>query len=222
MDRLKVQISRYGRSLAMLLTLAAVGTAASLYILIYQRLNLPVIGVSTFEVKAAFPTAAALVPGLGEAVNVAGVRVGSINNTYLKDGQGIVDMAIDPAQLPHGVLYRNASADLLPNTPAKDMELNIHPGSPGAGVLPHGTTIPVAQTTSPIDSNDLLDALDTDTRTWFTSLLTDLDVGTRGRGATSAGCSTASGQRASSSGRSAICWRRGGTSCHSWCTTSAC
>jgi phospholipid/cholesterol/gamma-HCH transport system substrate-binding protein len=62
------------------------------------------------------------------------------------------------------------------------MEIDIAPGSPSAGVLPHGGTIPVAETTSPTDSDDLLDSLDTDTRTWFTSLITDLNEGTLGRG----------------------------------------
>jgi phospholipid/cholesterol/gamma-HCH transport system substrate-binding protein len=50
-------------------------------------------------------------------------------------------------------------------------------------VLPNRGTIPVAQTTSPTDADELLGALDTDTRTWFTSLITDLDRGTSGRGA---------------------------------------
>ena len=51
--------------------------------------------------------------------------------------------------------------------------------SPSAGALPHGGTIPVGQTTSPIDSDELLASLDTDTRTWFTSLITELSAGHR-------------------------------------------
>jgi phospholipid/cholesterol/gamma-HCH transport system substrate-binding protein len=34
----------------------------------------------------------------------------------------------------------------------------------------------------PVDSDELLDSLDTDTRTWFSSLITDLNEGTTGRG----------------------------------------
>jgi phospholipid/cholesterol/gamma-HCH transport system substrate-binding protein len=91
-------------------------------------------------------------------------------------------MALDPGKLPSNRLYANAHADLVPNTPLKDMQVNIFPGSPGAGLLPKGGTIPVAQTTSPTDADDLLQSLDTDTRTWFTSLITDLDQATAGRG----------------------------------------
>ncbi len=176
--RAKVQIRRYGRSFLILVGLIVVGTAAGFYILLQQRLPNPF--QSFYTVNAAFPTAAAVVPGLGEPVNVAGVRVGEITNSELLDGHGVIQMDIDPSKMPR--LYRNATANLVPNTPLKDMEIDIAPGSPSAGVLPHGGTIPVAQTTSPTDSDELLDALDTDTRTWFTSLITDLNQGTQGRG----------------------------------------
>jgi phospholipid/cholesterol/gamma-HCH transport system substrate-binding protein len=176
--RFGVQLKRYGRSFLTLIVLMVVGTAAAFYILVQQRLPNPF--QSLYSVNAAFPSAAAVVPGLGEPVNVAGVRVGEISGATLKNGQGVVHMQIDPHKLPK--LYRDAHADLVANTPLKDMQINISPGTPRAGVLPHGATIPVAQTTSPVDADELLSALDSDTRTWFASLVTDLNVGTRGRG----------------------------------------
>jgi phospholipid/cholesterol/gamma-HCH transport system substrate-binding protein len=92
-------------------------------------------------------------------------------------------MELKPSQLPAPhKLYRNASAVLFPNTPLKDMEVDIDPGTPNAGVMPQGGTIPIGQTTVPVDSDELLDALDSDTRTWFSSLITDLNEGTTGRG----------------------------------------
>ena len=89
-------------------------------------------------------------------------------------------MEVDPTKLPR--IYRNAHANLVPNTPLMDMQVNIWPGSPSAGVLPHGGTIPVGETLSPINADELLGALDGDTRTWFTSLVTALSEGTAGRG----------------------------------------
>jgi phospholipid/cholesterol/gamma-HCH transport system substrate-binding protein len=176
--RTALQIRRYGRSFAILLGLMVLGTAAGFYILLQQRLPNP---FQTFYlVNGAFPSAAAVAPGLGEPVNVAGVHVGEITGTTLLDGQGVIHMEIDPSKMPH--LYRDAHADLVPNTPLKDMQVNITPGRASTGVLPAGGTIPVAQTTSPVDSDDLLDSLDTDTRTWFTSLITELNEGTAGRG----------------------------------------
>ncbi len=180
MDRLRIQLKRYGRSFLVLLALWIVGIAAAVYILLQQRLPNP---FSSFvSVNGTFTSAAGVVPGLGEPVNIAGVKVGQITGTSLKDGQAVIHMQIDPGKLPGHDLYRNASATLFPNTPLKDMEINVNPGTPAAGLLPRGGTIPIGQTTIPTDSDELTAALDTDTRTWFTSLVTDLSQGVSGRG----------------------------------------
>jgi phospholipid/cholesterol/gamma-HCH transport system substrate-binding protein len=177
--RTALQIRRYGRSFLILIALVILGFSAGFYILIQQRLPNPF--KTFYQVNAAFPTAAAVVPGLGEPVDVAGVHIGEILTTTLVHGQGVIQMEIDPTKgVPH--LFRNARAVLVPNTPLKDMYVDIQPGTPSAGILPSGATIPVGQTTSPIDSDELLDSLDNDTRTWFTSLITELSNGTRGRG----------------------------------------
>jgi phospholipid/cholesterol/gamma-HCH transport system substrate-binding protein len=176
--RTALQIRRYGRSFLVLLTLIVIGTASGFYILLQQRLPNPF--QTFYAVNGAFPSAAAVVPGLGEPVNVAGVHVGEIIDTSLSHGHGIIHMEIDPNKLPH--LFNNAHADLVPNTPLMDMQVNIAPGDSSSGVLKPGATIPVGQTTSPTSSDDLLNALDTDTRTWLTSLITELNHGTQGRG----------------------------------------
>ena len=60
-------------------------------------------------------------------------------------------MEIDPTKLPH--LYRDAHADLVPNTPLKDMQVNICPGDPAGGQRCRpGATIPVG-------ADDLADRL---------------------------------------------------------------
>jgi phospholipid/cholesterol/gamma-HCH transport system substrate-binding protein len=176
-SRLVLQIRRYGRYFAILIVLALLGTAAGFFILLNQRLPNPF--QSYYSVNAAFPTVDAVQPGLGEPVNVAGVRVGQITGTTLENGQGVLHMSIDPTKLKH--VFRDARADLIPNTPLKDMQVNIFPGTAAAGVLPAGATISLSQTTSPVDADDLLAALDTDTRTYFTSLIANLSGGTAGR-----------------------------------------
>ena len=176
--RTALQVRRYGRYFVILLGLMVVGSAAAFYILRQQRLPNPF--QTFYSVNAEFPSAAAVVPGLGEPVNVAGVHVGTISGTSLQSGLGIVHMEIDPKKLPR--IYRNAHANLVPNTPLMDMQVNIWPGNPAAGTLPHGGTIPVGETLSPINNDELLSALDGDTRTWFTSLVTALNEGTAGRG----------------------------------------
>jgi phospholipid/cholesterol/gamma-HCH transport system substrate-binding protein len=175
---MRIQARRYGGHLALLVMLMALGTAAGFFILLNQRLPNPF--QSYYQLNASFTTAAAVVPGLGEPVNVAGVRVGQINGTSLRGGQAVVHMQIDPTQLP--AIYRDAHANLVPRTPLKDMEVDIWPGDRSAGRLRSGATIPIAQTISPVDSDELLGALDGDTRAWLTSLLTSLGQATAGRG----------------------------------------
>lgn len=177
--RMRIQVRRYGGHLVLLLILMVLGTGAGFFILLNQRLPNPF--QSYYQVNAAFTTAAAVVPGLGEPVNVAGVRVGQINGTSLHDGQAVIHMQIDPSQLP--AVYRDAHADLVPRTPLKDMEVDIWPGDRSAGRLPSGATIPIGQTISPVDSDEVLGALDADTRDWLVSLITSLGQATAGRGA---------------------------------------
>jgi phospholipid/cholesterol/gamma-HCH transport system substrate-binding protein len=176
--RTALQIRRYGRHFVTLLVLIALGSACGIFILLNQRLPNPF--QSYYSLNAAFTSAAAAVPGLGEPVNVAGVRVGEISGVSLGPGQAVIHMQIDPSKV--GTMYRDAHADLVPRTPLKDMEVDIVPGHPSAGPLASGATIPVGQSLSPVDADELLSALDTDTRTWFESLVTSLGQASRGRG----------------------------------------
>lgn len=176
--RTALQIRRYGRHFLTLMTLIVVGTGCGIFILLNQRLPNPF--QRYYSLNAAFTSAAAVVPGLGEPVNVAGVDVGQISGVSLHQGQAVIHMQIDPSKV--GQMYLNAHADLVPRTPLKDMEIDISPGNRAAGPLPDGATIPVGQSLSPIDSDELLSALDTDTRTWLVSLVTSLGQATSGRG----------------------------------------
>jgi phospholipid/cholesterol/gamma-HCH transport system substrate-binding protein len=180
MTRFKLQLKRYGRYFLVLIALWVVGLAAGVYIVINQRFPNPF--ANFVKVNGTFTTAAGVVPGLGEPVNIAGVNVGEIVGTSLQGGRAIVHMELKPASLPPPhVLYRDASATLFPNTPLKDMEVDINPGTPTAGTMPQGGTIPVGQSTAPIDSDEVLDSLDADTRTWLASLIQDLNQATTGR-----------------------------------------
>ncbi len=184
--------------------LMVLGTGAGFFILLNQRLPNPF--QSFYQVNAAFTTAAAVVPGLGEPVNVAGVRVGQINGTSLDDGQAIIHMQIDPSQLP--TVYRDAHADLVPRTPLKDMEVDIWPGDRSAGRLPSGATIPIGQSIAPVDSDEILAALDGDTRDWLVSLLSSLGQATAGRGSDMRSFLRALGPTAGQLDRWAISWPR--------------
>jgi phospholipid/cholesterol/gamma-HCH transport system substrate-binding protein len=62
------------------------------------------------------------------------------------------------------------------------MQVELSPGGPPAKVLPDGGTLPISQTTPPIDSDELTAILDSDTRDYFQLLVAGADQGTEGRG----------------------------------------
>lgn len=173
-------IERSGRAAVLIGVVMAAAVASALYILSQERLQSPF--ASSYTVYAAFPTVAGVAPSLGEPVNVAGVQVGQIGGARVRRGQGVLELKLDPGKLPR--IYADARAILVPNSPLKDMQVNLVPGGRRhARALPDGGTIPISRTTSPIDADDLLAALDADTRSWMVSLLAALDRGTTGRAA---------------------------------------
>lgn len=169
----------YARFLAVMIMIGGLGIVGSIYTLVHQRLALPFSNMYT--IKARFTAANGVVAGLGQPVNVVGVKVGQVTGAALRGGRALVTMQIDRHQVPH--VYANATAVLRPITPLEDMEIELDPGTPAAGPLPKGATIDVAQTSSPVPLSDLLSSLDGDTRQFLTSLLASLGQGLSGRGA---------------------------------------
>jgi phospholipid/cholesterol/gamma-HCH transport system substrate-binding protein len=169
----------YARFLAVFIAIGGIGIAATVYTLLHQRLALPF--QNTFTLRALFSAADGVVSGLGQPVNVVGVKVGQVTGATLSNGQALVTMQIDRSQLPH--VYANASAVLEPITPLEDMQINLNPGTPSTGSLPANATIAIGDTTSPVQLSELLSTLDTDTRSFLTSLIASIGQGTSGRGA---------------------------------------
>ncbi|EHN11283.1 putative Mce family protein [Patulibacter medicamentivorans] len=165
------------RYVATILALAVVGLVAAGAVLVKERFPIPF--RDDYVVRVVIPTADGVAPGLGQGVNVSGVRVGSISGARIVGTNAELELAIERDQLPR--VYRNARADLRPITPVKDMELDLDPGDRSAPALPPGGTIPVGRNSSPVPLADLLSTLDADTRTFLTSLLTGLGRGTKGR-----------------------------------------
>jgi len=157
-----------------ILGLLIVAVAVSSVILGKQRLTLPgwvpVIGQSYFHMNAEMSTAQAVTPGQGQTVNVAGVEVGEITSVNLKDGRAIVGMKIKPK---YDRIYKDATILLRPKTGLKDMVAELTPGHKGAGRLPDGGTIPVSQTLPDVNLDEILSALDADTRDYLLLLLND-------------------------------------------------
>jgi phospholipid/cholesterol/gamma-HCH transport system substrate-binding protein len=170
--------TRNARYLATICVLAVSGTVLAAYVLLKERFPNPT--VDTYQVSASFSRADGVSAGVGQPVTVAGVNVGAISGERLYHGDALVTFTIKSGQLPH--VYRDATAALRPITPLKDMEIELDPGHPRAGILPLGGTLPLARTSAPIDLEDLLSAFDADTRTFLASLISSVGAGTAGRG----------------------------------------
>jgi phospholipid/cholesterol/gamma-HCH transport system substrate-binding protein len=163
------------------LIIVALGVAS--VILANQRLTLPgwfpVLGQDFTEVEAELSTAQAVTPGQGQTVNVAGVEVGEISGVRLEDGKAIVTLKLEEDSVP---VYRNASVLLRPKTGLKDMVAELTPGTKDAGELDEGQRIPIGQTSPDVNLDEILSALDGDTRSYLQLLLSDGAQGLKGNG----------------------------------------
>src|SRR5688500_14382474 len=121
----------------------ALGLATTYVIFQNQRVRIPVLEEKPFELKAEFETAQAVVPGQGQTIRVAGVRIGDVEEVELVEGRGVVTFAIDREYLP---IYRDATILMRPTTGLKDMFFDLDPGSQSAGEYDEGEMVPIANT----------------------------------------------------------------------------
>jgi phospholipid/cholesterol/gamma-HCH transport system substrate-binding protein len=140
--------------------------AVTIYILEHQPSF--VFGQSYYTVRAPFATAAAVTPGQGQAVTIAGVQVGQVGGVSLQDGRAVVTMNIYKKYQP---IYTDATVLLRPRTPLKDMYLALDPGTRSAGAVPPGGTLSAANTNPDVDVSEILSSLDTDARNYLILLL---------------------------------------------------
>lgn len=166
-------IGKHWRDFAAIVGLCVIGLAVGGYILSNQRFYLPkwvpVLGSDFVDYEAEFSTAQSVTPGQGQTVNVAGVPVGEISKVRLQDGRAVVTMKIRRKFTP---VYRDATALLRPKTGLNDMVIELAPGSKAAGELDPGKQrVPVQRTLPNINADEVLSALDDDTRQYLQLLV---------------------------------------------------
>jgi phospholipid/cholesterol/gamma-HCH transport system substrate-binding protein len=177
-------IRHHLRDFLAILGLLVVGLIATYIIVQNERLRIPLLEEKPFQLRAEMETAQAVTPGQGQTVRVAGVRIGDISKVEYEDGNAVVTMDIDRKFLP---VYRDATVLLRPKTGLKDMYLELDPGtdsdpSSDQDEYEDGDTIPVANTAPDVNVDQILEALDTDTRAYLRLLLVGGGQGLDGRG----------------------------------------
>jgi phospholipid/cholesterol/gamma-HCH transport system substrate-binding protein len=168
----RTAISKHSRDFIALVLLFIAGLAVGGYILSNQRFYLPnwvpIVGSDYVKYTADFATAQSVTPGQGQTVNIAGVKVGEITKVDLKDGQAVITMSIKRKYTP---IYKDATALLRPKTGLNDMLVELTPGSRSAGELPRSEPIPINQTLPNVNADEILAALDGDTRDYLRLLV---------------------------------------------------
>ncbi|HEV3318521.1 MAG TPA: hypothetical protein VG053_02170 [Solirubrobacteraceae bacterium] len=179
------QIQRYQKAFIAVVTMIVIAALVGGYILAHENLKLPswvpVLGRSYFVLNGEFQTAQAVTPGQGQAVTIAGAKIGEIAGVDLRNGVAIVTMHLVP-KYADGRLYHDATMLLRPKTQLKDMTVEVDPGSPASGQLHSGATIPLSQTAPDVNFDEFLSSLDADTRVYLQELLAGAGEGLKNNG----------------------------------------
>lgn len=124
------------------------------------------------ELSAEFEAVPGIAPGNGQEVRISGVIVGNISGAEVnKKGRSQLKMELEPGHR----IYSNASLVLRPKSPLNEMYVTIDPGGPPGKLLTSGATLPVTNTTRPVQVDEVLGSLDDDARGALTALLGESD-----------------------------------------------
>jgi phospholipid/cholesterol/gamma-HCH transport system substrate-binding protein len=123
-----------------------------------------------FQLKAVFENAPPI--HKGQAVRIAGVDVGKVSAVEPKGGDSpavVVTMKLEDEALP---IHKDARIKVRPRLFFEgNLFFDVRPGTPEAGDIEDGDTIPLSQTSAPVQLDQVLGTLDTDTREDLQKLL---------------------------------------------------
>jgi phospholipid/cholesterol/gamma-HCH transport system substrate-binding protein len=173
-----VAIRKHLADFLAIVALFILAIATSAYILSQERLRFPLVQKKAFTVKAELPDAQAVTPGQGQTVRVSGVEIGQIGKVDLAEGHANVELQLEPKY--KGLIREDATALLRTKTGLKDMFIEVDPGD--GKPLKSGGHIQLANTAPDIDPDEILSALDADTRDYLKLLISGAGKGLKGRG----------------------------------------
>ena len=176
---MKAALRAHLRDFAAIVGLVIIAVGVGGYILANQRLRFPFIEEKPFAVWVELENARGVTPGQGQTVRVAGMRVGDVGEVKLEDGKARVRMELDSE---HDELVRaDATVLLRPRTGLKDMFLALDPGSKDQPAVNEDGVIDSANTLPDVNADEVLEALDADTRAYLRLLLKGVGDGLKGR-----------------------------------------
>jgi virulence factor Mce-like protein len=133
-------------------------------------------GRSYYNLHALFRNADNLGPHYD--VRIGGVRVGQVLNPRVTNHLAEVDLQLDATYKP---LLSDSRLEIRLRSAVGVRYVNIIPGTKGQP-LPDGATMPVTQSTAPVDLDQVLRTFDPPTRVGLQDLLGEMGTGLAGRG----------------------------------------
>jgi phospholipid/cholesterol/gamma-HCH transport system substrate-binding protein len=114
-----------------------------------------------YELHAALENATTLKPD--SPVRIAGVNVGKVSSVEPEGNMAEATFNVSDDGLP---IHEDATIKVRPRLFLEgNFFLDLHPGSPSAPELDSGSTIPITQTTTAVQIDEILTSLQSDTRT---------------------------------------------------------
>lgn len=166
-----------------IVVLAVVAIAMTLWIFTQQKAALPswapLVGEDFVHLSADFTSAQAVTPGQGQAVVIAGVRVGKVSSVDVEEGHAEIGMDVEPQYLE--LIHPDATLLLRPKTNLNDMVVEIDPGK-ARGHVEEGYNFPLSRTEPNVNFEAFLSVLDEDTRRYLQLLVAGGAEGIGGRG----------------------------------------
>jgi len=126
-----------------------------------------------FRLNAVFYNALNIHPK--SPVRIAGVDVGQVSSIKREGSTGVVTMEINNNGLP---VHTDATAKIRPRIFLEgNWFVEMQPGSPSAPTFSSGGTIPITHTADPVQLDQVLDALNSDTRANLQTFLIEYGSG---------------------------------------------
>jgi phospholipid/cholesterol/gamma-HCH transport system substrate-binding protein len=174
--RAQVELKRSARPLAVLAIGALLGLGA--WIAIIANVGSGALQ-SQYTVRFAVNGATSVTPGRNP-VRLHGVEVGTITGVDLVDGRAVLTTKI---RSRHGRIYRDARAELRPDTALENMYLDVvDRGTQAAGAATEDRPLPARQTGTDVQVEEVLSAFSPNVRAHLAATLRELGGGLGGRG----------------------------------------
>ena len=148
-------------------------------ILVYLGFTKDIPFTQPHQVKAVFSSSNGL--RQDSPVRIAGVDIGKVTKIEAQDGTDatVVTMSIEDEGLP---LHEGATAKVRPRIFLEgNFFVDLTPGAPGTEELDDGATIPVTQTATPVQLDQVLSSLQSDTRQDLRDVLEGLGTALRSK-----------------------------------------